>query len=174
MPVNSRAERQFPPALAEAMLGDVAPADVPADAKARVHARVLARIGAPGVATSAAAPAVARGAGGFIDVLSQDGWQAFGEQAEMKDLFDDGVTRSWMVRLKAGAELPAHEHDEGPEECLVLQGDVWLDGRRMGPGDYQIAQQGSRHVRVRSETGCLLFVRSPSPRGRAAAAMAPA
>jgi hypothetical protein len=42
----------------------------------------------------------------------------------------------------------------------VLEGDVWLDDTRYGPGDYQLARRGTRHGRVRSDGGCVLFVRS--------------
>jgi hypothetical protein len=46
----------------------------------------------------------------------------------------------------------------------VLEGEVWVDGRRFGPGDYTVALRGSRHDSVRTETGALFFLRSPSPR----------
>lgn len=155
----SRTDRERPGVLA-AMAADVAAGAVPADVAARIKARALGRI------ADAAAPA-----SGFIEVLADAGWLPFGPGAQMKVLFDDGSTRSWMVRLQAGVELPAHEHDDGAEECLVLDGDLWLDDAHFGPGDYQLAARGTRHGKVRSEGGCLLFVRSPSPRpdaGRAA------
>jgi anti-sigma factor ChrR (cupin superfamily) len=95
-------------------------------------------------------------------VRCDEGWQPFGDAAQMKVLHDDGRTMSWLLRLQAGARLPAHEHD-GPEECLVVSGDLWLNGECFGPGDYQVAAAGSRHDDVRSDRGCLLLVRSPSP-----------
>lgn len=100
-----------------------------------------------------------------------DGWQPFGESAQMKVLHDDGRMMSWLVRLPAGARLPAHEH-EGAEECLIVAGDLWLNGIRFAAGDYQYAAAGSRHEEVRSDGGCLLLVRSPSLRRVAAAAAA--
>lgn len=140
-----------------AMLNDVADGDVPPEMRARLKARVLARITAP---EPPPAPAVAPGKPGFVDVLAAAPWQAFAPGVEVKILFEDAVSRSWMVRLQAGATLPAHDHDEGLEECLVLEGDVWLGDRHYGPGDYQMAGQGTRHTVVRSDRGCVMFVRT--------------
>jgi hypothetical protein len=39
-----------------------------------------------------------------------------------------------------------------------------LNGKHYSVGDYQLAAAGSTHDDVYSETGCVLYVRSPSPR----------
>jgi quercetin dioxygenase-like cupin family protein len=146
-------EEELSADLVAAMLADVAGADVEPATSARIKARVLER-------TAAAAQSMPAGRPGFIDVLAGAGWRVLAPGVEMKVLFEDNAARSWMVRLQPGSELPPHEHDEGQEECLVLQGDVWLDDRQYGPGDYQIAQRGTWHGRVRTDGGCLLFLRS--------------
>ena len=151
--MNLPTDDNLPADLVDAMLADVADAEVDVAGGARIKARVLDRIGA-----KTAAPVESRA--GFIDVLAQAGWQVLAPGVEMKVLFEDSTARSWMVRLQPGSSLPAHEHDEGQEECLVLQGDVWLDDQQYGPGDYQLAQRGTWHGRVRSDGGCLLFLRS--------------
>jgi anti-sigma factor ChrR (cupin superfamily) len=151
--MNAQTEDSFPDGVADAMLVDVAGAEVAPAVSARIKARVLERLGA-----AESGPAEVRP--GFIDVLAGAGWQVLAPGVAMKILFDDGTARSWMVRLEPGSELPPHEHDEGQEECLVLEGDIWLDDRQYGPGDYQLAQQGTWHGRVRSDGGCLLFLRS--------------
>lgn len=150
--MNGQTEDRQAQGVVEAMLADVAGAEVAPEVRARVKARVLERIGA-GTERAETRP-------GFIDVLADAGWQLLAPGVEMKILFDDGAARSWMVRLQPGSSLAAHEHDEGQEECLVLAGDVWLDDRQYGPGDYQLAQRGTWHGRVRSDGGCLLFLRS--------------
>jgi quercetin dioxygenase-like cupin family protein len=65
-----------------------------------------------------------------------------------------------LMRLEPGAVYPAHAHD-GPEECVVLEGEILVGGVRMRKGDYQRAEPGSEHVEQRSETGALLFVTAP-------------
>jgi anti-sigma factor ChrR (cupin superfamily) len=152
--MNSPTDADLPDGLTQAMLGDVAGVDVAPELAARIKGRVLARIGA----AQPAAPAEARP--GFVDVLAAAGWQPFAPGVEMKILFEDGVSRSWMVRMAPGAQLPAHEHDVGEEECLVLEGDVWLGDQLFGPGDYQLAERGTWHGPVRSDRGCVMFVRS--------------
>ena len=141
----------IPPHLLGAMLRDVAARTPAAAAADRIKRRVLRRVSAP-------AHVVAR----------EDGWRPFVAKAEMKVLHDDGVTRSWLVRMQAGGELPPHAHDDGDEECVVLEGEVWVNGLRYGPGDYTLALRGSTHHSVRTSTGALFFLRSPSPRAAAA------
>jgi anti-sigma factor ChrR (cupin superfamily) len=80
----------------------------------------------------------------------------------MKLLHDDGRIMTWLVRMQTGAMLEGHDH-EVSEECLVLEGDSWLNGVRYGPGDDQIASAGRRHNSARSEMGCPVFIWFPSP-----------
>jgi anti-sigma factor ChrR (cupin superfamily) len=151
-------DKSMPDEAVELMLLDIA-ADAPAaDVAARIKRRALKRV------ADAPHPAAAA----MIDIRRTDGWQPFADKAEMKVLHDDGITMSWMVRMGAGAVLDAHGH-EGTEECLVMEGDFWLNGVRLGAGDYQVAFAGTEHFSARSDGGCLLFVRSPSPRLSASA-----
>lgn len=64
------------------------------------------------------------------------------------------------MRLDPGAVYPAHEHD-GPEECVVIAGELTVGGVRMRKGDYQRAEPGSEHVEQRSEAGALVFLTAP-------------
>ena len=60
---------------------------------------------------------------------------------------------SMMVRLAPGASYPAHTH-AGVEELHLLAGELWIDGRKLMPGDYNYAEAGTGDDRVWSETGC--------------------
>jgi putative transcriptional regulator len=65
---------------------------------------------------------------------------------------------SMLVRMAPGAAYPAHRHG-GPEECLVLSGDLSVgDAIQLGPGDYQRMDCGSVHEVQSTQAGCLLFV----------------
>jgi anti-sigma factor ChrR (cupin superfamily) len=67
---------------------------------------------------------------------------------------------SALIRLGPGGSYPAHSHD-GPEECLVLEGELLVGGVRMKPGDFQRAEPGSEHVEQHSPGGALLFITAP-------------
>jgi len=58
-----------------------------------------------------------------------------------------------LVRLAAGAEYPPHTH-AGVEELYLLDGELWIDHRKLYPGDYNRAEPGTSDERVWSETGC--------------------
>lgn len=60
---------------------------------------------------------------------------------------------SMLVRLAPGAEYPPHSH-AGIEELHLLDGELWIDARKLYPGDYSHAQPGTSDKRVWSETGC--------------------
>lgn len=60
---------------------------------------------------------------------------------------------SMLVRLLPGVEYPAHTH-AGLEELFLLDGELWIDERKLYAGDYNRAEAGSGDARVWSETGC--------------------
>jgi len=60
---------------------------------------------------------------------------------------------SMLVRLAPGVEYPPHTH-AGTEELHLLDGELWIDERKLYPGDYNRAERGTSDQRVWSETGC--------------------
>ncbi|HEY2818092.1 MAG TPA: cupin domain-containing protein [Casimicrobiaceae bacterium] len=60
---------------------------------------------------------------------------------------------SMLVRLLPGVEYPPHTHAEF-EELHLLDGELWIDDRRLRPGDYNEAAAPTGDKRVWSETGC--------------------
>jgi anti-sigma factor ChrR (cupin superfamily) len=60
---------------------------------------------------------------------------------------------SMLVRLAPGADYPPHTH-AGVEELHLLDGELWIDDRKLYPGDYNRADPGTGDKRVWSETGC--------------------
>jgi len=60
---------------------------------------------------------------------------------------------SMLVRLAPGVDYPPHSH-AGVEELHLLHGELWIDDRKLYPGDYNRAEPGSADKRVWSETGC--------------------
>jgi DNA-directed RNA polymerase specialized sigma24 family protein/anti-sigma factor ChrR (cupin superfamily) len=58
-----------------------------------------------------------------------------------------------LVRLVPGGEYPPHRH-AGVEELHLLDGELWIDERKLFPGDYNRGEPGAVDKRVWSETGC--------------------
>src|SRR5882757_8394549 len=79
--MNSPTDENLPADLVDAMLADVAGAEIDGSVGARIKARVLDRIGA-----KATRPVESRA--GFIDVLAEAGWQVLAPGVEMKVLFE--------------------------------------------------------------------------------------
>jgi quercetin dioxygenase-like cupin family protein len=60
---------------------------------------------------------------------------------------------SMLVRLAPGVAYPPHTHG-GVEELYLLNGELWIDDKKLYPGDYNRAEAGTGDQRVWSETGC--------------------
>jgi anti-sigma factor ChrR (cupin superfamily) len=60
---------------------------------------------------------------------------------------------SMLVRLAPGTDYPPHRH-AGVEELHLLEGELWIDDRKLYPGDYNRGEPGAVDRRVWSETGC--------------------
>jgi hypothetical protein len=60
---------------------------------------------------------------------------------------------SMLVRLLPGVDYPPHTH-AGLEELFLLDGELWIEDRKLYPGDYNRAEAGTGDTRVWSETGC--------------------
>jgi hypothetical protein len=60
---------------------------------------------------------------------------------------------SMLVRLAPGVAYSPHRH-AGIEELHLLDGELWIDDRKLYPGDYNRAEPGTGDSRVWSETGC--------------------
>lgn len=86
---------------------------------------------------------------------SEPEWEPVAPGIECKLLATDEERNrvSMLVRLAPGAAYPAHTH-AGVEELHLLDGELWIDERRLVPGDYNYGAPGAGDDRVWSETGC--------------------
>lgn len=82
-------------------------------------------------------------------------WDEVAPGIECKLLATDSERHrvSMLVRLAPGASYPAHTHADA-EELHLLDGELWIDGRKLFPGDYNYGAPGAGDERVWSETGC--------------------
>jgi len=122
--------------------------------------KVLKRIEPQPTATDAAAisPAICTGLR-FANANDQTGWKQLpipGAWIKMLSLEKERGYAVLMGRLAAGARYPAHVN-AGPEDFLVLTGDLHIGNRRLGPGDFHHADGGSHHEENYSLEGCTLI-----------------
>jgi anti-sigma factor ChrR (cupin superfamily) len=110
---------------------------------ARLAERIAAETGAP--------PSPAAG----FDATAEPPWKQVAAGIEVKVLAEDAVSDrvSVLVRLAPGVEYPPHRH-ASLEELHLLDGELWIDDRRLRPGDYKRAEPGTADGRVFSATGC--------------------
>jgi anti-sigma factor ChrR (cupin superfamily) len=86
---------------------------------------------------------------------SEPEWEQVAPGIECKLLATDTERYrvSMLVRLAPGASYPAHTH-AGVEELHLLDGELWIDERKVFPGDYNYGAPGTGDQRVWTETGC--------------------
>jgi len=82
-------------------------------------------------------------------------WEEAGPGLFYKVLAEDTASArvSLLVRLEPGASYPPHTH-AGVEELHLLDGELWIDDKKLYPGDYNRGEPGGSDSRVWSETGC--------------------
>ena len=86
---------------------------------------------------------------------SEPEWERVAPGIECKLLATDTERHrvSMLVRLAPDGSYPAHTH-AGVEELHLLDGELWIDERKLFPGDYNYGAPGTGDQRVWSETGC--------------------
>lgn len=87
-------------------------------------------------------------------------WEPFLPGVERKILFVDkaAALSGVLYRVAAGTEVGNHSHGV-IEECLVLDGEIEIDGITVRTGDLHIAFPGVRHGPLRSQYGATVYIR---------------
>lgn len=97
--------------------------------------------------------------------LSSLKWRPFNASGfEMAKLNLDRDRRELTCFVRAvadGLPYPAHRHG-GPEEILMLEGELRIGEMLYGPGDYIRSAAESVHPCAESVTACLFFLKRPS------------
>lgn len=88
-------------------------------------------------------------------------WRSILPKVSMKMLHATAQSRSFLLRLEPGGSLPPHDHP-GDEECMVLEGEVFLGAVHATAGAFHLAPRGTRHGEIRSPAGALLYLRVDS------------
>ena len=65
-----------------------------------------------------------------------------------------------LLDVQPGTRFPAHHH-RGDEECYVISGSVLTLGRRLGPGDFLHADEGTDHAELWTDEGARVLLVAP-------------
>ena len=87
-------------------------------------------------------------------------WLPLAPGVERKLLWEREGATSCMVRLAAGAAFPSHNHPID-EETVILEGSLWIGSSLLlRAGDFHVGRSGMQHDEVRTDEGCVCFLRT--------------
>lgn len=89
-------------------------------------------------------------------------WSRWQDGVDAALLQGDGDVVSMLIRMEPGATLPDHGHSLD-EDCLMLEGHMFLGDILMRAGDYQRAPVGFEHVGISSDTGGVFYFHGALP-----------
>jgi anti-sigma factor ChrR (cupin superfamily) len=150
-------------AVVDALLAAIAPADLSQADRDALQARVLARV-TPQINVQASATEVEPPPSTFTVRAADMRWVTVGPGVEVKVLRMDRERndQTVLIRMQPGAVVVGHRHTQ-EEECLILEGEVYVGNHRLGQGDMHVARAGAVHEPIRAPHGALLMIRSEMP-----------
>ena len=90
-----------------------------------------------------------------VNLRRDDGWRQYTRDVQIKRLWDDNT---FLLRCAPGGVLPAHKHPRF-EHCVIIEGDMIVDGETYRSGDYHGVPAHIAHNEITSRTGLLMLVR---------------
>jgi anti-sigma factor ChrR (cupin superfamily) len=107
--------------------------------------------------------AYTQGQGFYLLRRDEGPWRPAGPPGvDMRILFIDheAERQTLLLRMAPGASFPCHRHDDGFEECLVLEGDVADGHAEMQAGDFVRYPADTEHGPLTTVRGNLLLITS--------------
>lgn len=83
-------------------------------------------------------------------------WRDHAPGIERRVLWEHGDEAAMLYRVQPGAAVPRHGHGHD-EECLMIDGEAFVDDILLRAGDYQLAPAGTSHASVSSDAGGLIY-----------------
>ncbi len=84
------------------------------------------------------------------------GWPEFAPGIRRRVLWSQDGQAALLYRADPGAAVPQHTHGHD-EECLMVEGELFLDDQLLQRGDYQLAPAGSGHRITATDTGVVIY-----------------
>jgi len=85
-------------------------------------------------------------------------WQEYAPGIRRRVLWQADGTVAYLARAVHGALVPSHGHHRD-EECLMLDGDLFLGDILVRGGDFQLAPAGLVHDVVQAGSDCTVYIR---------------
>ena len=105
---------------------------------------------------------------GASTIAANEGnWREVADGAFVKHLWRWGNAASMLLRLEAGARLPAHVHAV-TEECVLLGGEAFFGDILLREGEYQMTPAGLTQGDAFSDVGALLYLHGDAAYARLA------
>ena len=83
-------------------------------------------------------------------------WPEFAPGIRRRVLWQRDGQAALLYHAQPGAQVPHHTHGHD-EECLMVQGELFLDDQLLQPGDYQLAPAGTAHRVTQTDTGVVIY-----------------
>jgi quercetin dioxygenase-like cupin family protein len=87
---------------------------------------------------------------------AEAGWPAFAPGIRRRVLWQRDGQAALLYHADPGAAVPQHTHGHD-EECLMVQGELFLDDLLLQAGDYQLAPAGTGHRVTQTDTGVVIY-----------------
>lgn len=84
------------------------------------------------------------------------GWPEYAPGIRRRVLWQRDGQAALLYHAQAGAAVPQHTHGHD-EECLMVQGELFLDDLLLQEGDYQLAPAGTGHRITQTDTGVVIY-----------------
>ena len=84
------------------------------------------------------------------------GWSPFAAGIRRRVLWQRDGQAALLYSAQPGAQVPNHTHGHD-EECLMVQGELFLDDVLLQLGDYQLAPAGTGHRITETDTGVVIY-----------------
>ena len=96
------------------------------------------------------------GEGSLLVRDAQAGWPDFAPGIRRRVLWQRDGEAALLYLAQPGASVPQHTHGHD-EECLMVQGELFLDDVLLQEGDYQLAPAGTGHRITETDTGVVIY-----------------
>lgn len=87
---------------------------------------------------------------------AEAGWPDFAPGIQRRVLWQRDGQAALLYFAQPGAAVPLHSHGHD-EECLMVQGELFLDDLLLQHGDWQLAPAGTGHHTTATDTGVVIY-----------------
>lgn len=87
---------------------------------------------------------------------AESDWPDYAPGIRRRVLWQHDGQAALLYHAEPGAAVPMHSHGHD-EECLMLQGELFLDDLLLQAGDYQLAPAGTGHRITETDTGVVIY-----------------